>query len=470
MSDPVQQPAALVHTNTNEVLTSADLDRMGDSAQRSFLHILAMLWRDEFNAIPLTGFLGDACKVEFFASQLTVRVASGIGFYYDPAESSDFDSHYKPIWLTSPSVQVLATHNASLPRIDIICLAPAVVLDVPRNVSVQNGTTNVDTTQLVMKRERRSCTVQVVTGTPATSGTMVPPATPAGYVRIAEVYVPAASGDATVIDVRPIVRAADTIAVDPPAEHVQSYVVSSGDFFVSQTTPPSMALSISGGVAVFSPAGAKTVRRVRIPGGLGGFPFGRGVTIGTAHPTLPRFDLVSVSPAGVFTVTTGTPSATPVETPAPVGHIPLAAVAVAAAATSIAGGSIFDRRPKVPQADRAVQCTASFTGTATVTATLQIKDAGGNFVAQATKVLIELINRTSNTLVPGTDDPPAWAVTKGTADYTANDGSIYYVVTTDNSGGAVITMGSWTASKLRLLKITPVDVPGIVTINPFTGG
>lgn len=71
------------------------------------------------------------------------------------------------------------------------------------------------------------------------------------------------------------------------------------------------------------------------------------VTITTAHSTLPRFDLVVVSSAGVKSAVAGTAAASPVYPAIPAGSIVLAAVYVPAADTTIASGQIVDKRTDV---------------------------------------------------------------------------------------------------------------------------
>jgi hypothetical protein len=68
------------------------------------------------------------------------------------------------------------------------------------------------------------------------------------------------------------------------------------------------------------------------------------VTIGTAHATLPRFDLVVVNNSGVKSVTAGTAAADPVFPAIPSNSIVLAAVFVPATVTTITSNKIVDKR------------------------------------------------------------------------------------------------------------------------------
>jgi|SRR5215831_8338748 len=70
---------------------------------------------------------------------------------------------------------------------------------------------------------------------------------------------------------------------------------------------------------------------------------GGNVTITTANATNPRFDLICVDNAGVKSAVAGTPAANPTF-PSPAGKVVLAAVRVAAGATSINTPKIVDKR------------------------------------------------------------------------------------------------------------------------------
>lgn len=71
------------------------------------------------------------------------------------------------------------------------------------------------------------------------------------------------------------------------------------------------------------------------------------VTIGAAHASNPRIDLVSASATGVKTVTAGTAAASPKPPALPSGHVGLAFVYVPANDTTIASNQITDKRVTV---------------------------------------------------------------------------------------------------------------------------
>lgn len=86
-------------------------------------------------------------------------------------------------------------------------------------------------------------------------------------------------------------------------------------------------------------------------GGLGRVVAAANATITSAHATLPRFDLISISNAGAIVVTAGTAAASPVFPALPVNssltNIALAVVYVPAAVTSILSTYIIDKRVTV---------------------------------------------------------------------------------------------------------------------------
>lgn len=75
------------------------------------------------------------------------------------------------------------------------------------------------------------------------------------------------------------------------------------------------------------------------------------LTIGAAHATLPRIDLITATSSGVKAVTTGTPAANPNVPAIPAASVLLAMVYVPGAATSITSAQIVDKRVVVQVSD-----------------------------------------------------------------------------------------------------------------------
>lgn len=477
MSDPIANPPAVVDWTTNERITSTFLDRMGKAANRSLFHVLAWLFRDGAAGVPRSGFPGvDDCKVSINAG-LVLEVAKGVGFYYDSAETDAFDTHYKPIWVPAVDVlDTLAAHDATNPRIDIVCLAPAVAGDESASVYVRNPTTRVTTTTTITTRSTPSYAVSVVTGTPAAAPTA--PATPSGYLKIADVYVPAAAGAVTVIDARAILQFGDAFNAAPPSEHVTSFVPgSSTELEVKSLATPAMAVRVRQGEAVL--VGTKGVRRVRVAYPASSLAYANTIAIAASDPTNPRIDLVYLTEAGVITVLAGTPGATPAEPACPANCCPLAAVDVGAAVTTITSTKVLDRRPRVPFPDAPVKATPTFTLAAgEAIALIQLKDYNGNAVARAgVELLIELFwegdpagpgatRLNPHDTVAGANTP-TFSVTGGIGTQVLDSvDSTTYLASTDRNGQLQVYMALMSAAT-RHLKITPINTPGMVTFTQF---
>ena len=94
-----------------------------------------------------------------------------------------------------------------------------------------------------------------------------------------------------------------------------------------------LAVVVASGVIAY--AGVQTV----IGGGT--------VTLATADPSNPRLDLIVVNTSGLVLAVAGTPSATNPVFPSISGQVLLAAVDVAAAATSLTSAELVDKRVQI---------------------------------------------------------------------------------------------------------------------------
>jgi hypothetical protein len=351
MSDPLNNPGGRVNFDTNERIVSADFDNVGNIALQSLTGFLAMLMRDSLFDVPFSGFVGPSdCLVSLSSAPLTIQVAKGIGFYYDSAESGAFSAHYKPIIVPSAFTHELGAHDATNPRIDIVCLAPSTTDDQPSSRLVLNtGTTSIN------KRTRLSYDYTVVAGTPA--ATPSAPAVPSGYVKIAECRVPATSGSAVITDHRPRLVLGQAFT---EADYISdSYVPGSGaELQVSATSPAAMAVDVASGECVI--VATSGVRRRRYGN--------QRLTVTAADPTNPRIDIVVAKPDGTLAVTAGTPAGSPVAPSPSTGEEVLAQIAVAAAAASIVGANITDMRTREPVGSSKIRDSA--------VTTAKIADAG----------------------------------------------------------------------------------------------
>jgi len=137
------------------------------------------------------------------------------------------------------------------------------------------------------------------------------------------------------------------------------YDKAGGELLVAESDTPAMTVQVAGGRCVI----------VGTEGTYQGSYFcenrgaATGVVVTAADPTDPRIDLVvakvedsaysGATDAWSIAVVAGTPASSPVSPTAPANSIPLASVAVAAAATTILDANITDTRTALPAAYRA---------------------------------------------------------------------------------------------------------------------
>lgn len=189
--------AAYLTFTTGQLLTSTDLTRIQNAARETAIELI--LGRLYLNGTTLRdGFFGDDCKVTS-SGGLNYSIAAGMGVMYDSGVSDAFTTQYRPIVNPVAATGTLGAHDASNPRIDIICLAPALSADTNESISVKASDGSISSTT-ANRRALYSRTVQVVAGTPGASPTA--PSTPSGYLKLCECAVPAVSGSITVTDSR----------------------------------------------------------------------------------------------------------------------------------------------------------------------------------------------------------------------------------------------------------------------------
>jgi hypothetical protein len=335
VADPLVHPGGRLNFETNERITSSDLDKIGTMALQTLTGIVAWLCRDLVADQPISGFPGPAdCLVGNGGSDLEVTIAKGIGFFYDSAETDAFGMHFKPIVVPTEQTETLGAHHATLPRIDIVCLAPDPADDQASSRFVRDPSTLAVSISSIDKRTMLSYAVQVVAGTAA--ATPAVPATPSGYIKIAECAVPAASGAVVVTDTRPILHFGQAFAPDPAAEYLESFVVEG--LAVTQSSPLAMTVEVAAGVAVI--VGAKGTNRVRYLADT--------LTVTAGDVTDDRIDLVVADEDGTLSIVDGVADPSPVAPAAGVGQIGLALLLVSANEISIANSEIIDQREFEP--------------------------------------------------------------------------------------------------------------------------
>lgn len=145
---------------------------------------------------------GDSFKVTY-VNGTTVAVNLGNGLYFDNTQV-DPEPQTRLLRLAASVNEAITTPNASLNRIDIVCIQAArgTVSTQSRNYKDPSSGVVSSTSQIV--ETDWASNLQVVAGTP--SGSPVAPATPSGWVKLAECLVTAVSGIASqsaITDKRP---------------------------------------------------------------------------------------------------------------------------------------------------------------------------------------------------------------------------------------------------------------------------
>lgn len=135
-------------------------------------------------------FFGDSFFVSK-ASANSVAIKKGSGFQTDSLQASP-EPTKRLLYLSSDQNVLIDTPDSSLDRIDIVCVAFGVIDELSGSRKVKDAISNVITTQSLVVQKEHKATIQIVAGTPGVSP--VAPATPSGYLKIAEILVTAVSG------------------------------------------------------------------------------------------------------------------------------------------------------------------------------------------------------------------------------------------------------------------------------------
>lgn len=331
-----------VNVAEGQLATVADVNRIGSTALMSLVNLLALLFYDEHNERPLSGFPRmangtDHCLVTS-TGPLSFSVAPGFGMAFDPTAAGSDEwgpTSYRPIVLDDAFVGELDAHDSQA-RIDVVSIAPAWELDQEAVIHVKDPDDGAFGTPTSPKRARFSSQVTVTKGAPGASPSA--PATPTGHIKLAEALVPALTGNATWTDCRPVLQVGTLLGGWPNRYFHVNFVptgpdASSDELGVGPTTPESMAVLVKPGRAVIQ--------------GVCRHYQGGQIAIEEAHSTLDRIDVVYAGRGGALGVLKGTPAAVPVP-PTQGNSTRLAEVYVAAGVSNIGAGDITDRRRRTP--------------------------------------------------------------------------------------------------------------------------
>lgn len=330
-----------VNVIEGQLIFEADLNRMGSLAQQSICNMLALLFYDEHNGRPLSGFprLADEtnhCRVVGTVG-LGFEVQPGFGMLFDASAGPDTwgPGSYRPICLDTAFTGTLDPHSP-LPRIDVVAIAPEMEFDEVTVVHVKDPADGSFDAPTSPRRARFGAKVTVVKGHPDVPPR--PPAVPAGYIKLAEGLVPAGVGAVTWKDCRSILQVGSLLG---PARFLHAPFVPSGpearadELEVLPLSPPLRAVEIKPGRAVI--------------GGVCRYSEGDDVyVLGPADPALDRIDVLYITHDGMLGVEEGTPSPLPVAPPAPEGVLELAHIRVRAGGSGVEASDIKDVRRRVP--------------------------------------------------------------------------------------------------------------------------
>ena len=191
-----------VHLVDDTIPTAAQLNAAARAASRAHMTMLGLSAFKGVQPADGTGAVFGGLKVSAVSGTMRSQVSAGSGVYVD---SSAFTAPLSPfglVLLESADTTTLthATADATNPRYDIVCIRTQAGTQLAASVAdYPSGSTSRDTVR------GPEVDIAITTGTPAGSPSV--PATPAGYIKLAEVYVPALAADAVnfrYLDVRPM--------------------------------------------------------------------------------------------------------------------------------------------------------------------------------------------------------------------------------------------------------------------------
>lgn len=171
--------------NVGQEIVSEDLNTLQSRLERgSYDRIIYELMGRKSNAFFQDGFLVSRI------SSVSVQVKSGLGFQV--ADTGTKDPVRKPLVLDSDFTVNIDTPDSSNPRIDIICVKYNRFNTETESRKFKDEFTDAISTQNFTVATDWRADINYVAGTPASSPSA--PATPAGYIKIAEITVSASTG------------------------------------------------------------------------------------------------------------------------------------------------------------------------------------------------------------------------------------------------------------------------------------
>lgn len=198
--------------NDGQEIVFEDFNAISSATQREFYdRILYNMLLQTENAFFGDGFLTT------YSTSTSVSVAAGVGLQRDNAQVSP-EPELRVLYRPDPVTVNIAAADLSNDRIDIVVVKAAIVTEISSTRKFKNATTSVITNETLPLQKDWEALVEVVTGTPAISPSV--PATPSGYIKIAELYVTTAtgmSGSGAVTDKRSLMPVGGDATIDTSA-------------------------------------------------------------------------------------------------------------------------------------------------------------------------------------------------------------------------------------------------------------
>lgn len=201
-----------IRANDGQELLYGDLNKIGPLVERELYDrvLYEMLQR------TVDGFFAGGFLVTR-TNSTTLSVAAGLGIQSDGAQVSP-EPTKRPLYRSAAVAASISTPHATLNRIDIISVkaARATTLSESRRYKATEDAAPVSTSFVV--EDDWQADVVVTAGT--ASGSPVAPATPAGYIKIAEIVVTAVTGIAAsgaITDKRTILGYGENTQIDTSA-------------------------------------------------------------------------------------------------------------------------------------------------------------------------------------------------------------------------------------------------------------
>jgi len=209
-------------TEPYELWDAEAQNKVGLAALQSLFHLMAEFCYDPLADAPISGFAGNGFKVTTGAGDLGIVVDAGFGMGVVAGSPGEWDAHYAPLVKTNDTPITLAAHAAQA-RIDLICARASTVDDESTTRTVWDTGTGTSTSATLDTRRRYQAEIQVVEGTPGTPPSA--PATPAGWMALAEAFVPATAGARTLLDRRSILQLGQHFTHGPDRPHAGNHVM-----------------------------------------------------------------------------------------------------------------------------------------------------------------------------------------------------------------------------------------------------